>query len=906
MSTSTRLTKTDEAQAISASITPYSNNLNSKRPTSSLYSAKKQIAAEGEWLQDDTEHVSGTWDASHDKLSTRFNWRFRASSRIKKTEKEAGESSSYKRRVRPPNVGADKGKPFFKAIENYSEKFYSLLALEEAEDEAVLRQRLSTWSLDRLQDEGYCLTGMSAYWMQANQFGRPVASFVLGPGIILPENKFENGTQVMISRLDPLKEPPQLGSVLSRTASHIRVCFADRFDLEDGVWRLDLGRPNLVYERMRNAISYLEHDPQEIEKLSAERSSQFILQGTELRDVFLRTFDPDAPQHKHTGLQAPDDVTYPSHDTLEHEGRGEGGFMNMGAFKDDQRIYSWARRYSRTNPLVMEGDPPLGKMNTSQTKALAAMIGQRISLIQGPPGTGKTKTIIEAVKLLKVHFEVPQPILVCTYTNVAVDNLVEGLATAGVKPLRIGFHGNVRESLLHHSLDYKLEHHTLHPQLVKLVKEETLLSPQIHELEKKHLELERKLLESSKPKKSMVERARNMKASHEAMQHRHINLKKKIYAIQQQMLREVIAEADVICTTCVTAACTALNVVDFPVVFLDEASMSTEPASLIPIMKGSQHVALIGDHKQLPPVIVSQQAQADGLGMSLFERLTEEGVVPSVMLDIQYRMHPAISRFPSTEFYNFALLDGTVDMLGNITPGLDPPRSKHLRKSKAGNSPSVVFLDHTGNESFKGRSRINVMEAHIVASVVEDLLLTNKHLRGQDIGIIAPYAAQITLLTRLFNADANYKQRFKDVLGDHRAMQLEHIEIKTVDGFEGREKEVIIFSTVRNNSAGHIGFLADRRRLNVGLTRAKRGLFVVGSIQTLKACKMSSTQGEHAVVRIGKGAESWRRYAEYLVEKGCVVSLTGGKLSKALYGHLDAQQRLTTGERTSAATRMKT
>ena len=102
-------------------------------------------------------------------------------------------------------------------------------------------------------------------------------------------------------------------------------------------------------------------------------------------------------------------------------------------------------------------------------------------------------------------------------------------------------------------------------------------------------------------------------------------------------------------------------------------------------------------------------------------------VVPSVMLDVQYRMHPAISRFPAQEFYNSALINGTEDLLGNISPKLDPPNSKHLINNLVtGHRPSLVFIDHTGNESKKARSLVNVVEGHIVAGVVEDLLLNNR------------------------------------------------------------------------------------------------------------------------------------------------------------------------------------
>lgn len=439
-----------------------------------------------------------------------------------------------------------------------------------------------------------------------------------------------------------------------------------------------------------------------------------------------------------------------------------------------------------------------------------------------------------------------------------------------------------------YTLDHRLSIHPLRQTLVKITKEERELGRRITDLIGRLNNIHEKRLSGDA---RAIAKGESMQKALAAMRMEITSMRTRKYGIEQRMIREIIHDSDVICTTCITSASVSLNHTDFPIVFLDEASMSTEPASLIPIMKGSQHVALIGDHKQLPPVISSRDAQDMGLGISLFERLTEEGVVPSIMLDVQYRMHPTISRFPSLEFYNLNLRDGTVDSGGTVQPWLQPPASQHLKEdSLTGNRPSVIFLDHAGAESIKDRSRVNHSEARIVASVVEDLLLNNPQLGGRDIGIIAPYAAQISLLKRLFRGDPKYQTRFKGILGSHRVMQLDHIEINTVDGFEGREKDVILFSTVRNNPGGYIGFLADRRRLNVGLTRAKRGLFVIGNINTLKIGRTSSKHSDPTMASTWKGAESWRRYAQFLREQGLVLKLEGEALVQALYGNMKATQ----------------
>lgn len=172
---------------------------------------------------------------------------------------------------------------------------------------------------------------------------------------------------------------PLRGTVVASNATQLRIIFDHKFDISDGLWRLDVGRSNIIFERMRAAILHFNHDPAVLE-VGQTPDRQFVIQGTHLRDVFLRSFSP-ASTSLHQPLQAPNEVQYVSHDTLEHQSRDER--EHGGAYKDDMRIQSWARRFAKTNPIEMDGDPALDGLNATQIRAVAMMIGERISLVQG-------------------------------------------------------------------------------------------------------------------------------------------------------------------------------------------------------------------------------------------------------------------------------------------------------------------------------------------------------------------------------------------------------------------------------------------------------------------------------------------------------------------------------------------
>ena len=288
---------------------------------------------------------------------------------------------------------------------------------------------------------------------------------------------------------------------------------------------------------MRAAVKQLNYDPstQEPQLGFEDPNRQTILQGTHLRDIILRGFSPSTASSIEQDNSGVEETTSSSSLVTEPQVTD-----NRGMFKNDLLIQSWATRYSSPDPIVVEGDPILKDLNPSQIRAIATMISQRFSLIQGPPGTGKTKTIIETVRLLKQHFQIPFPILLCTYTNVAVDNLVEGLVKTGVKPVRVSFGSKVKESLEETTLEWKISAHKLKPDLDKALSDSEAVTKRLNAL------LVRISVLQANGAEKHEQRLRNMMIDSSKLKIRRARLWGKSQGIQQAILWDIFNESDVV------------------------------------------------------------------------------------------------------------------------------------------------------------------------------------------------------------------------------------------------------------------------------------------------------------------------------------------------------------------------
>jgi hypothetical protein len=280
------------------------------------------------------------------------------------------------------------------------------------------------------------------------------------------------------------------------------------------------------------------------------------------------------------------------------------------------------------------------------------------------------------------------------------------------------------------------------------------------------------------------------------------------YMSHRQEKLNLLKNAQVICCTCIGSGSDILESMSFERVLVDEATQATEPAILVPLTRSCRQLVLVGDHCQLPPTVLSTKASEEGLGVPLFSRMVACGV-PPFMLDTQYRMHPAIAMFPSDLFYGGKLISGVTAPERRPIAGFPWPREEF----------PVAFLPvNHGIELDDGVSKYNEAEAHAACEAVE-MLLSGGQCSPSDIAVVTPYAAQVRLIRRLtkkLNTDSSY------------------IEVSSTDGFQGREKEAVVFSAVRSNDYSSVGFVSDWRRVNVSFTRARRGLIVIGNEITLR------------------------------------------------------------------------
>lgn len=293
----------------------------------------------------------------------------------------------------------------------------------------------------------------------------------------------------------------------------------------------------------------------------------------------------------------------------------------------------------------------------------------------------------------------------------------------------------------------------------------------------------------------------------------------------------------------------------FGLVVLDEATQCTEPESLVPLMrcKPEGQAILIGDHRQLPPTVLAPLAQEE-LSITLFERLInlfrsspEKSAIDNrsaynTMLDIQYRMHPLIAAWPFKVFYedkihNGARIADRCPPSGFPWPMLPEQFASGLERTelKFFKSP-ICFVNVTrGSDESRGKSKANDVEVQIVSSVVRSLLNQKPSdpdaVSMNELGIVTPYQAQVKALQNVFSSMGITMKAYSE---EGEEDMSDGIEVKSVDGFQGREKDVIVFSAVRSNDNGNVGFLSDFRRLNVAMTRARRGMIVIGSFSTLK------------------------------------------------------------------------
>jgi superfamily I DNA and/or RNA helicase len=406
-------------------------------------------------------------------------------------------------------------------------------------------------------------------------------------------------------------------------------------------------------------------------------------------------------------------------------------------------------------------------LNKSQQEAVSAILyNDSVTIVHGPPGTGKTTTLVEAVIQLIQRGE---KVLVSAPSNTAVDNISKGLIRQGVKLLRVGNTSKVDESIFSHTPEGRLTNS-------RELKEIKQLKKRAEEFRRMAIKYKRSFGKAEREQRNLL--FKEVK-----------NIRAEIKKLQVYNEEKLFTEASVIAGTPIGLYDAGLQRLNFQTLVIDEAGQCIEPLAWC-IFPMAEKIVLAGDHWQLPPTVLSNQAARLGLNQSILEV-----AIPSVsevyLLNTQYRMRESIAGFSSNYFYDSLLLT-----------------AKHLQNTGV----HLTFIDTAGTgfqevRGPDGTSLQNEGELSLALKIIEATSLDPLKT-----AFISPYAGQ---------ASAAKEKLPKEM------------RVSTIDSFQGQEMETIIVSLVRSNDSGEIGFLKDYRRMNVAITRAKEQLFVIGDSSTI-------------------------------------------------------------------------
>ena len=522
---------------------------------------------------------------------------------------------------------------------------------------------------------------------------------------------------------------------------------------------------------------------------------------------------------------------------------------------------------AKPSPLLEYSDKQLAplvenyKINLAQAKAVkSAVDNDAFTLIQGPPGSGKTKTIVAIVgALLTSSFAdkgqtISRPqannfqgsrnttdvaakkLLVCAPSNAAVDELVmrfkQGIKTINgehqkLSVIRLGRSDAINVNVMDVTLEELVNAKLNIASGKKLGSgDEVGKLMQAHKATCEDYNVLRDTIDGLKATGKAVSPEQNRDL--EVLKRKKQQLSNQIdqardsgdTAARDAEISRRVAQQDILNTAHVICATLSgsghemfqgLNI-EFETVVIDEAAQSIELSALIPLKYGCSKCILVGDPKQLPPTVLSREAARFQYEQSLFVRMQANHPHDVHLLDTQYRMHPEISLFPSSSFYDGKLLDG---------PGMTELRSRPWHHSDILGPYRFFDVQGTHQNAPRGHSLINLAEIEVALKLYYRLTTDCKgyDFKGK-IGIITPYKSQLKELR------SRFAQRYGEAV-------LTTVEFNTTDAFQGRESEVILFSCVRASLNKGIGFLSDIRRMNVGITRAKSSLWVLGNSESL-------------------------------------------------------------------------